>query len=156
MHKSKVGQPRHGETLKRNAGISLEESVIQQLDQLAQEKGIGRSQLVNQIILSFLRNKQMKIGIFFKSDTDKTSTTELINGFKEHFPPDKFKLLKGVKHNISTEINPDDFLEWVDAIMTVAGYIHCDVLLTCADDYYQFNLIKLDWRSNKSKDLFAI
>lgn len=56
MKKLKVGQPRHGTTLKRNAGISLETSVIEELDRIAQRKGIGRSQLVCQIIKEYLDN----------------------------------------------------------------------------------------------------
>jgi metal-responsive CopG/Arc/MetJ family transcriptional regulator len=54
MAQLKQGRPFKDGQPKRNAGISLEVSVIEQLDRIAKERGIRRSQLVNQIIQEFL------------------------------------------------------------------------------------------------------
>ncbi len=60
MSKLKRGKPRHGETLKINAGISLDPSVIEELDRVAQEMGIKRSQLVSEIIKDWLLSQEIR------------------------------------------------------------------------------------------------
>jgi metal-responsive CopG/Arc/MetJ family transcriptional regulator len=54
MPRLKQGRPVKDGQPKKNAGISLEVSVIEELDRIAKEKGIKRSQLVNQIIEEFM------------------------------------------------------------------------------------------------------
>lgn len=50
------GKPRHGVKLKKNAGISLEPALIEQLDAIAIKEGVRRSKLVEQIIKQFLES----------------------------------------------------------------------------------------------------
>ena len=56
--KLKQGQPRHGTTLKKSIGLSLEISVIEQLNRMAKERELTRSRIVSEIIQDYLLNQK--------------------------------------------------------------------------------------------------
>jgi metal-responsive CopG/Arc/MetJ family transcriptional regulator len=65
MSRLKQGRPFKDGQPKKNAGISLEVSVIEELDRIANEKAIKRSQLVNEIIEEYLSENSNSINNCF-------------------------------------------------------------------------------------------